>query len=182
MIIGYARTSTMDQVAGLEAQLRDLKAAGVEKIFEEQVSSVASRAQLDAALDFVRNGDVFVVTKIDRLARSVIGLCAIIQSLEAKGVALRILAMNLDTGTPTGKLMLNVLASVAQFEREIMLERQQEGIMKAKADGVRLGKAPVKWTANQAAEARRMKEEGCSAKDIAAHFGIGRSTFYRLPH
>ena len=96
-------------------------AAGVERVFAEQISSVATRAQLDAALDFVRAGDVFVVTKIDRLARSVTDLCAIVKRIESKGATLRILAINLDTATPTGKLMLNVLASVAQFERGFSL-------------------------------------------------------------
>ena len=86
MIVGYARTSTVEQTAGFDAQDRDLKAAGVEKVFAEQVSSVAARGQLEAALDFIRAGDVFVVTKIDRLARSVTDLCAIVKRIESKGV------------------------------------------------------------------------------------------------
>jgi DNA invertase Pin-like site-specific DNA recombinase len=134
MIVGYARTSTVEQIAGFEAQERELRAAGVERVFAEQISSVATRAQLEAALDFIRAGDVFIVTKIDRLARSVADLCAIVKRIESKGATLRILAINLDTATPTGKLMLNVLASVAQFEREVMLERQREGIAKAKGE------------------------------------------------
>jgi DNA invertase Pin-like site-specific DNA recombinase len=128
MIVGYARTSTTEQVAGLEAQGRDLRAAGVARLFSEQTSSVGERAQFDAALDYLREGDVLVVTKIDRLARSVADLCTIVSKIERKGASLRILAMNLDTASPTGKLMLNVLGSIAQFEREVMLERQREGI------------------------------------------------------
>ena len=89
MIVGYARTSTLDQTAGFDAQLRDLTAAGAERIFQEQVSSVAARAQLDGALDFVRDGDVFIVTKLDRLARSVPHLFQIVERLTAKGVTLR---------------------------------------------------------------------------------------------
>ncbi len=123
MIIGYARTSTIEQIAGLEAQLREFEAAQCKKIFQEQVSSVAIRAQLEAALAFTREGDVLVVTKLYRLARSVADLMTIIQTLEKKQVGLRILNLGMDTQTPTGKLMLTVLGGVAQFEREIMLER-----------------------------------------------------------
>ncbi len=127
MLVGYARTSNVTQEAGLEAQERDLKAVGVEKLFTEQVSSVAERAQLEAALDFCRARDALVVTRLDRLARSIRDLCNIVDRLEAKGVSLRILGMGLDTATANGRLMLNVLGSVAQFEREVMLERQREG-------------------------------------------------------
>ena len=142
--IGYARTSTTDQKAGLEAQLRDLKAAGCTKIFREELSSVAARRpQLDAALEWVREGDILIVTKLDRLARSVSDMVAITEALKKKGVALRILAMNLDTSTPTGKLMVNLLGSIAEFERELMLERQREGIAKAKAEGKYAGRQPT---------------------------------------
>ncbi len=136
MIIGYARTSTIKQVAGLEAQQRELSAAGVERVFAEQTSSVGPRKALEDALDFVRNGDVLVVTKLDRLARSVRDLVAIVDRIERKSASLRILAMGLDTGGPTGRLMLNVLGAVGQFEREVMLERQREGIAKAKGKGI----------------------------------------------
>ena len=135
MHLGYARTSTTDQTAGLDAQERDLRAAGVDRIFTEQTSSIGARPQLDVALD------VLVVTKIDRLARSVADLCALVARIEAKSASLRILAMNLDTATPTGRLMLNVIGSVAQFEREVMLERQREGIAKAKGEGRYKGRA-----------------------------------------
>src|SRR5437763_17008597 len=118
MIIGYARTSTVEQDAGLEAQERDLRTAGVEKVFTEQLSAVDSnRPALAAALDFSREGDVFVVTKIDRLARSVADLLVVVDKLTAKGVALKILSMGVDTSTPTGKLMVSVLGAVAEFER-----------------------------------------------------------------
>jgi hypothetical protein len=115
-MIGYGRTSTIEQVAGLEAQIRDLKAAGAEKLFRENVSSVAPRHQLEAAIEFAREGDTLVVTKIDRLARSVRHLCEIVDRLQAKGVALRILNMNLDTNDATGKLMLQIIGSIAEFE------------------------------------------------------------------
>ncbi|MET0372503.1 MAG: recombinase family protein [Sphingobium sp.] len=110
MRVGYIRVSTTDQSAGMEAQVRDLSAAGCTKLFSEMVSSVAPREQLQAALDFVREGDCLCVTKIDRLCRSVSDLISITDTVRAKGVTLHILAMNLDTATPTGKLMLNLLA------------------------------------------------------------------------
>src|SRR5260370_21225399 len=113
MVVGYARSSTVDQVAGFEAQFKELSAAGCEKIFQEQVSSVTVRLQLQSALEFVRDGDVFVVTKLDRLARSVTDLMAILQALERKGVALRILNLGLYTQTPTGQLMPTVFCRIA---------------------------------------------------------------------
>jgi DNA invertase Pin-like site-specific DNA recombinase len=127
MKVGYARTSTVDQLAGLGAQVRDLKAAGAEKVFSERLSAIAKRDQLEQALEFCRDGDVLIVTKLDRLARSMADVVSITSRLNYKGVELRILAMQLDTATPTGKLMLNLMGSFAEFEREIMLERQREG-------------------------------------------------------
>jgi DNA invertase Pin-like site-specific DNA recombinase len=100
MIVGYARTSTVDQVAGFEAQVKELAAAGCEKVFQEQVSSVTVRLQLQSALEFIREGDVFVVTKLDRLARSITDLMPILQALGRKGVAVRILNLDMDTQTP----------------------------------------------------------------------------------
>jgi DNA invertase Pin-like site-specific DNA recombinase len=125
-IVGYARTSTVDQVAGFEAQLEELHRAGCDRIFQEQVSSVdiAAREQLEAAMAYVRDGDAFVVTKLDRLARSVAHLLQIVDALTKKGVALRILNLGIDTGTPTGKLILTMLGGIAEFERSIMLERR----------------------------------------------------------
>ena len=147
MLVGYARTSTAGQIAGLEAQERELRAAGCDKIFREQVSSVAERQQLEAALDYVREGDSFTVTKLDRLARSVGDLLAIVSRLEAKRVSLRVLSMSgtqsLDTSTATGRLMLSVIGAVGQAEREAMLERQREGIAKAKSLGRYKGRVPT---------------------------------------
>ncbi|MDB2407984.1 recombinase family protein, partial [Jannaschia sp.] len=113
MLVGYARTSTLDQTAGLEAQERDLLALGCEKIFREQVSSVdvPERAQLAEAIGFIRAGDVLVVTKLDRLARSVRHLVDVLEDITAKGASLRIIGLGIDTGTPTGRLMLNMLGS-----------------------------------------------------------------------
>ena len=143
MLIGYARTSTMEQGAGLDAQKDTLRAIGCERVWEEQTSSVGTRDALDAAVSFCREGDTFVVTKLDRLARSVRHLGEIVEDLESRCIGLRILDLGLDTSNATGKLMLNVLGSVAQFEREMMLERQKEGIARAKSQGKYKGRAPT---------------------------------------
>lgn len=179
MLIGYGRTSTIDQKASIDAQVRDLTAAGCEKVFSEQVSSVdvANREQLALALEFVREGDALVVTKLDRLARSVAHLLSIVDALNRKGVALRILGMGIDTATPTGKLMLTVLGGIAEFEREIMLERQKEGVARAKAEGKYKGRKPTAMA--KADEARRLKAEGVGATEIASRLGIGRASVYR---
>ena len=173
MIVGYARTSSLAQVAGLEAQERDLQAAGCEKIFSEQVSSVAERQQLQAALDYVREGTSSFV-KLDRLARSVGDLLAIVARLEAKKVSLRVLSMSgnqpLDTATSTGRLMLAVIGAVGQAEREAMLERQREGIVKAKREGRYKGRVPT--ARRQAAEVARLKAEGVRPSEIAPGWGL----------
>jgi DNA invertase Pin-like site-specific DNA recombinase len=177
MIVGYARTSTTEQTAGLEAQERDLRAAGVERIFSEQTSSVSARPELVLALDYLREGDVLVVTKLDRLARSVAHLCNILKWIEEKNASLRILAMSLDTATPTGRLMLNVIGSVAQFEREMMLERQREGIAKAKGEGRYKGRKPTARA--KSAEIIRLAGEGVTREAIAARLGVGVASVYR---
>ena len=178
MIVGYARTSTVEQVAGFEAQDRELKAAGAEKLFAEQVSSVAARPQLEAALDFVREGDVFVVTKLDRLARSVANMLEIVARLDRKSVALRIINLGLDTSTPTGKLMLTVMGGVAEFERSMMLERQREGIAKAKADGVYKGRKPTARA--KVDEVKAMKQAGRSMREIAEALGISVGSVHSM--
>src|ERR671914_3111026 len=178
MIVGYARTSTVCQIAGFEAQLKELQAAGCEKIFREQVASVAVRAQLQAALEFVREGDVLVVTKLDRLIRSVTELMVIIQAMDQKQVGMRILDLGMDTRTPTGKLMLTVLGGVAQFEREIMLERQLEGIAKAQAAGKYRGRKPIAM--ERQAEVRRLAAAGMAKARIALELKIGEATVYRI--
>src|SRR6185437_800568 len=120
-----------------------LKAAGCDKIFAEKVSSVAHRTQLEAAIDYAREGDTLVVTKLDRLARSVAHLVVIGERLDAKGVSLKVLEQAIDTSTSTGRLMFNMLGAIAQFERELMLERQREGVAKAQAEGKYKGRSPT---------------------------------------
>jgi DNA invertase Pin-like site-specific DNA recombinase len=130
MKVGYARTSTLDQSAGFEAQQRELSTAGCEKVFKEQVSSVGQREQLETALDFIRDGDTLVVCKLDRLARSTQHPLNIADRVRGKRAHLQILNLGRDTSTATGKLLLTVIGAIGQFEREMMLERQREGIAK----------------------------------------------------
>jgi DNA invertase Pin-like site-specific DNA recombinase len=186
--IGYARTSTVEQKAGLDAQIRELTAAGCDKIYKEQVSSVAERAELERAIEWLRegDGDVFVVTKLDRFARSLEHAIQLEKRIAAKGATLKILNSGIDTATPTGRLMFGMLAAVAQFEREIMLERQREGIRKAAAEGIRKAAAEGKYKGrkptvrNQAAEIHRLKAEGLSNAEIARQLGVHRSNVGRV--
>jgi DNA invertase Pin-like site-specific DNA recombinase len=181
MFIGYGRTSTGEQIAGLDAQIRDLKAAGCERLFTEQVSSVATRAVLAQCLDFLREGDVLIVTKPDRLARSTAELLTIEADLSKRGIGLVVLSMGgerLDTRNPTSKLMLTILAGVATWEREIMLERQREGIAKAKAEGRYKGRAPTARA--KAADIIRLAGEGATRERIASDLGISVPSVYRV--
>jgi DNA invertase Pin-like site-specific DNA recombinase len=179
-LIGYGRTSTTEQVAGLESQRRDLLAAGCGKIFDEQASSVGKRPELERAMDYVREGDTLVVTKIDRLARSTINLWDVVRALDEKGVSLRVLNLGgemADTKSATGRLILNIFSGFAQFEREMMLERQREGIAKAKAEGKYLGRKPTARL--KADDARKLHAEGKTPTEIAKALGIGRGSVYR---
>jgi DNA invertase Pin-like site-specific DNA recombinase len=181
MQIGYARTSTTDQVAGFEMQEQMLLATGCTRMFREQVSSVAARAELDAALDFVRDGDTLVVTRLDRLARSTTDLLGIVATLERKGVGLRILdfgGSEVGTKTPTGRMLLTMFAAVAEFERGVMLERQRAGIAKAKAEGRYLGRAPTARA--KLAQMRELRAAGLGASEIAVKLDVGRASVYRV--
>ena len=178
MIVGYARTSTIEQEAGFEAQLKQLKAGGCEKVFSEQISAVAATREQLEALDFVREGDSFIVTKLDRLARSVPHLCEIGARLEAKGVALKVLDQAIDTSTPTGRLMFNLLGSIAQFERELTRERMLVGIAKARAEGKYKGRAPTARA--KADKVRELRNAGVRPAEIARQVGISRTSVYRV--
>ena len=178
MKVGYGRTSTLEQQAGLDAQIRDLKAAGCEKLFSEQVSAVGKRPQLEAALDFIREGDTLLVTKLDRLARSTQHLLEVADRVKAKGADLSILNLGADTSTATGRLMFTVIGAVACFERELMLERQREGVARAKAEGKYKGRKPTARA--RAAEIATLKADGVRPVDIARRLGIGRASVYRV--
>jgi DNA invertase Pin-like site-specific DNA recombinase len=183
-IIAYARTSTTDQEAGLADQVQALRAAGAERIYREQVSAVdVDRPELAKALDYVREGDVFIVTKPDRLARSTADLLAIVDGLTRRGVRVRVLSMGtgaggLDTSDATSKLMLTILGAVAEFERSLMKERQRAGIEKAKAEGKYRGRVPTARA--QADEVIRRLDAGESQRAIAAALGIGKGSIDRI--
>jgi DNA invertase Pin-like site-specific DNA recombinase len=178
MKIGYARTSTLDQKYGLEAQIEELKAAGVEKVFQEQVSSVdAKRLQLEAAIDFCRKGDELIVTKLDRLARSVANLMEIVERLKAKEVSLVIRNLGIDTNTATGKLMLTLLGGISAFEREINLERQRAGIERARRAGKYRGRAPT--ARRKSDEIKALRAEGIKITEIAERLEVSERSVYR---
>lgn len=178
MMIGYARTSTLQQVAGVEAQERDLRAVGCHRMFVEQCSSVGARPQLEALIAFLREGDIMAVTTMSRLARSMRHLCDIEAQVQAKGASLRILDMNLDSSTSTGRLVMNVLGSVAQHEREQMLERQREGIAAAKAAGKYKGRVPT--AQRQADKVRSLAAAGHKPSEIARELDLGRTSVWRI--
>ena len=178
MIVGYARTSTSEQVAGFESQLRALAEAGCEKTFKEQVSAVKQRDQLEAAIEFVREGDVFTVTKLDRLARSTQHLLELVERLNVKGVSLRVLNIGLDTGNPTGRLMLTLLGAIAEFERELMLERQRDGISAAKAQGKYKGRQPTARA--KSGEILQLLAQGKTRQQVATEVGVGVASVYRV--
>jgi DNA invertase Pin-like site-specific DNA recombinase len=173
---GYARVSTMDQ--DLAIQIAALRAAGCSVIREEKRSanSRKGRTELDTLLDFVREGDTLVVTRIDRLARSMGDLQDIVRSLKAKGAALRATEQPIDTSTPAGKAFLDLLGTFAEFENSLRRERQMEGIVKAKAAGVYKGRKP----SIDAARVHGLRQDGLGPAAIARKLGIGRASVYRI--
>ena len=176
MIYGYARVSTIEQ--DLTIQQAALTAAGCAEIRAESVSGTTreGRTELSSLLTFMREGDVLMVTRIDRLARSVADLQDIVRALKAKGVALRATEQPIDTSTAAGKAFLDMLGVFAEFETSLRKERQLEGIAKAKAGGVYRGRKP----SINAAEVRRLQADGLGASAIAARLGIGRASVYRV--
>jgi DNA invertase Pin-like site-specific DNA recombinase len=173
---GYARVSTTDQ--DVTIQDAALRAAGCEVIRSEKCSgtSTAGRTELQTLVDFARKGDTIVVTRIDRLARSIADLAFIVSTLESKGVALRATDQPIDTSTAAGRCFLQMLGVFAEFETAIRRERQMEGIAKAKAEGVYKGRKP----SIDAAQVRALAAEGLGGTDIARRLGIGRASVYRM--
>lgn len=178
MIIGYARVSTDDQ--NLDAQTDALTAAGAERIFADKISgSKRERPELAAMLDQLRPGDVVVVAKYDRLARSLRDLLDLVEAIKDRGAGFRSLAEDIDTTTPAGRLVFHVFASIAQFERERIAERTKEGLQAAKARG-RIGGRPPALTAAQKAEVRRMRDDEQRAiSEIARLFKVSERTVRR---
>ena len=176
MLVGYGRVSSSGQ--SLDIQNESLAQVGCEKIFAEKMSgrSAKDRIELANAIDFVRQGDTLVVTRLDRLARSVGDLHRIIEKLTDKGVEFRCINQSgIDTDTSTGKLMLSILGAVAQFENDIRRERQMEGIAKAKAEGRYKGR-PATIDPQQV---KALRATGLGASAIARQMNIGRASVYR---
>jgi DNA invertase Pin-like site-specific DNA recombinase len=176
-LIGYARVSSTDQK--LEVQLDQLNNLGIDRVYQEKASGAdADRVELAAMLDYVRQGDTIVACKLDRLARSTTHLLSIVEKLKAKGVTLKVLNIDLDTATPTGKLMLTMLGAIATFEREMMLERQADGIAKAKTKGVYTGRKPTAKA--KSAEVIDLLAQGKTKAAVAAQLKIGIASVFRI--
>jgi len=176
--IGYARVSTADQNPQL--QLDALEAAGVARVFTDQgVSGAkASRPQLDAALDYVREGDTLVVWKLDRLGRNTRHVLEVIDDLHDRGVAFRSLTDGLTTEGPMGRAMLTIMSAFAQLERDLMVERTRAGLAAAAVNGRKGGRKP-KLDATQAARARELRAKGMTAAEVGKVLGCSRATVYR---
>ncbi len=172
--VGYARVSTREQ--DLTVQLEKLK--DCDKIYEEKLSGTDDkRPKLNECLDYVRDGDTLVVTRLDRLARSTLHLCEISKLLESKGVSLVVIDQRLDTGTSSGRLLFNMLGAIAQFETEIRSERQAEGIQKALSKGVKFGRKSL-LNPEQAEALKRKRREGVTISDLMSEFGLGKVSVY----
>ena len=176
MKVGYGRVSSYGQ--SLDVQLEKLKVC--DKVFSEKKSGTNDkREQLQLALDFVRDGDEFWVTKMDRIGRNTRELLNIIHKLESKGVTLKVLDQSIDTSTSVGKLMISVLGSISQFENVIRKERQMDGIELARNRGVRFGRNN-KLTEVQIQEMKQKRQEGMLIKDLMSGYGLSKASVYRL--
>lgn len=180
MIYGYARVSTDGQ--SHEAQVADLTAAGAIKVFSETASGAYSqRAQLQRALNVLSAGDVLLVTRLDRLARSTRDLLNVIATVTERGAAFRSLRDAwADTTTPHGRLMVTVLGGLAEFERELIIARTAEGRARAKARGIRLGRKPT-LSPQQRAWVAGERAKGESTRHLARVLGVSKATIGRIP-
>ncbi len=173
--VGYARVSSVGQSLDIQRE----KLSACEKLFEEKCSGTTdARPMLKQCLNYVREGDVLIVSRIDRLARSTLHLCQIAETLREKGVDLVVLDQNIDTSDATGRLLFNMLGAIGQFETEIRAERQMDGIKKAKDRGVQFGKRPA-LTNEQIAELREKRAQGKLIKDLMAEYSLSKATIYR---
>ena len=175
MQVGYTRVSTQDQ----DLTIQHERLACCERLFEEKASgTTAARPALQACLDFVREGDTLTITRLDRLARSTLHLCEIAALLARKGVHLQVLDQQVDTHTPTGRMLFGMLSVIAQFETELRAERQREGIAKAKRAGVHFGRTKA-LSADQAEELRALRAQGVTLTALMQRYGIGKTAVYR---
>jgi DNA invertase Pin-like site-specific DNA recombinase len=173
--VGYARVSSVGQSLDIQ---RD-KLQHCDKLFEEKHSGTSDkRPRLHACLEYVREGDTLVVTRLDRLARSTLHLCQIADTLQRKQVALQVLDQNINTQDATGRLLFNMLGAIAQFETEIRAERQMDGIRKAKDRGVPFGRRK-RLTPSQVTDLRQKREAGTPIKILMAEYRLSKSSVYR---
>ena len=174
-LIGYARVSSVGQ--SLDVQLDKLQHC--DKIYEEKKSGATGRRlRLEACLEYVREGDTLVVTRLDRLARSTLHLCQIADELKRKDVHLQVLDQNINTNDATGRLLFNMLGAIAQFETEIRAERQMDGIQKAKAQGVQFGRQK-RLTSAQIAELQQKRKQGALVKTLMKEYSLSKASVYR---
>ena len=174
-LIGYARVSSVGQ--SLDVQLDKLQHC--QKIFQEKASGASGqRPRLHACLEYVREGDTLVVTRLDRLARSTLQLCRIADELQRKQVHLQVLDQHIDTSDATGRLLFNMLGAIAQFETEIRAERQMDGIQKAKERGIRFGRKKT-LTTTQIAALRHRRTQGVRIKTLMHDYGLSKASVYR---
>ncbi len=174
-LIGYARVSSIGQ----NLEIQQDKLSHCKKLFQEKHSaSSGSRPQLKACLDYVREGDVLVVTRLDRLARSTLHLCQISETLKEKGVDLLVLDQNIDTSDATGRLLFNMLGAIGQFETEIRAERQMDGINKAKKRGVAFGRKK-KLSQSEKKELQQKRAQGVLIKILMKDYNLSKATVYR---
>ncbi|WP_180537099.1 recombinase family protein [Micrococcus luteus] len=180
MKIGYARVSTRDQEGSLKGQETALKAAGCERVFTDRLSGAKrDRPGLAAALDYMRDGeDTLVVARLDRLGRSLPDALRTVQSLSGREVGLQALDVQLDTSTAAGRLMLNMLLTLADWERDLLRERTREGVARARAAGRAPGPKP-KLDAEQVAAVRAAVKDGQPVAAVARSFGVSRPTVYK---
>jgi DNA invertase Pin-like site-specific DNA recombinase len=177
-IVGYARVSSSGQK--LAVQREKLLAFGCDKLFAEKRSGLQSdRPQFKACLNYLREGDVLVVTKLDRLARSVFELHRVVASLREQGIGFRALDQDFDTTTKTGRLLFGVLALIAEFEADLRKERQLDGIKSAKAKGVRFGR-PATLTQEQVEEMRQKRAQGLLIRELMVEYNLSKTSVYRL--
>ena len=177
-VVGYARVSSVGQ--SLEVQQEKLVSYGVDKLFAEKLSgTTAARPELKSCLDYVREGDVLVITKLDRLARSTLHLHKIVNDLNDRGVGFKVLDQSIDTTTKEGRLLFSILASLAEFETELRAERTNEGRIAAVERGVKFGAKP-KLTKNQIAEMIQKRSQGVLIKDLMSEYKLSKASVYRL--
>lgn len=175
--IGYARVSSTGQ--SLEIQLEKLNQAECERIYQEKRSGrTAARSEFQSCMNYLREGDTLIITRLDRLARSVVHLAQLATRFQNENIDLVVLDQNIDTRTSTGRLMFNMLASIAEFENDLRTERQAEGIAKAKQNGVKFGRPP-KLSDSKKQEIYSKRMAGATIGQLAKEFNLGEATIYR---